>query len=89
MQTADLTIKCTECGCIAMADSTYCPKCSTSHRRTKEDKYALETVRNMKQLALQGVYCIEKLPYQVIYQFICPRYCHNHTAPEEIISGLK
>ena len=38
IQAVKETIRCSICGCIALADATKCPKCGTSHRGNKAGK---------------------------------------------------
>ena len=89
MQIIAKTIQCAECGCIAMADATYCPKCGSSYRKAKGTKYAADIIRSCNYPVSTGVSYVKRLPQNIIYQFVCPCCDDGNIDPTKLLMSLK
>jgi len=46
MQSINTTVRCAECGCIALADATKCPRCSKTYRKPESNYIPTVKPRN-------------------------------------------
>lgn len=77
LQAVKATLRCSQCGCIALPDATKCPKCGALYHKDKEEvlfdtfrltSIAPEPVRTAKDTTE----CLKVV--QVNYELDCPRH---------------
>lgn len=74
MQIINKTVQCSECGCIALPDATYCPKCGTSYRAHKERRDLKEIFGTIGCFSAQRPVDTSKSIIEANYQLICPHH---------------
>jgi hypothetical protein len=74
MQTINKTVQCSECGCIAFPDATYCPKCGASYRNNKTQKQIAEKLQNIVDFSTPDTFNANQSILEACCQFICPHH---------------
>ena len=81
IQAVKETIRCSMCGCIALADATKCPKCGTSYRGNKVEKI-IDAINYVSNPTVENE---DIKMIRAYYQFTCPR--HGEVYVESTVVG--
>ena len=89
MQIINKTVQCSECGCIALPDATYCPKCGTSYRVHKERGNLKEIFGTIGCFSAQRPVDMSKSIIEANYQLICPHHGQVDVKAAVIVPVMK
>jgi len=85
MQAIKETIRCSKCGCIALPDSTKCPKCGESYNGNG----AKGVLNTLSYFANPTIEISDTQVTRAYYQLICPRHGKVYIKATAIGSAIK